>query len=180
MMNVRLLDAADAAAFQALRLAGLRDHPENFGASHDKERQQSLDAVAERLASGPDRAIFGAEIDGVLVGLIGVYREASQKQAHKGGIWGMYVDPAYRGKGIAAALVQCVLAFAAERDGWLQIKLSANAANIAAIRLYEAHGFVQYGLERGALMVDGVLHDEVLMQVELSTPSATHDVAQAA
>jgi len=179
-MKVRLLDAADAAAFHTLRLAGLRNHPENFGASYDKERQQSLDAVAERLASGPDRAIFGAEIEGVLVGVIGVYREASQKQAHKGGIWGMYVDPAHRVKGIAAALVQRVLAFAAERDGWLQIKLSANAANTAAIRLYEAHGFKQYGLERGALMVDGVLHDEVLMQVELSAPTATPDMAQAA
>ena len=179
-MKVRVLDAADAVAFQALRLAGLRDHPENFGASHDKERQQSLDAVAERLAPGPDRAIFGAEIDGVLVGVIGVYREASQKQAHKGGIWGMYVNPAYRGKGIAAALVQRVLAFAAKREGWLQIKLSANAANTAAIRLYETHGFVQYGLERGALMVDGVLHDEVLMQVELFTPATTHGAAQAA
>ena len=179
-MRVFTLAPSDAPAFQALRLAGLRDHPENFGASHDKERQQSLDAVAERLAPGPDRAIFGAEIEGALVGVIGVYREASQKQAHKGGIWGMYVDPAHRGKGIAAALVQRVLAFAAERDGWLQIKLSANAANTAAIRLYEAHGFVQYGLERGALMVEGVLHDEVLMQVELSTPPATQDVAQAA
>ena len=179
-MRVFTLAPSDAAAFQALRLAGLRDHPENFGASHDKERQQSLDVVAERLAPCPDRAIFGAEIDGALVGLIGVYREASQKQAHKGGIWGMYVDPVYRGKGIAAALVRRVLVFAAEREGWLQLKLSANAANTAAIRLYEAHGFVQYGLERGALMVDGVLHDEVLMQVELSMPAATHDPAQAA
>ena len=179
-MRVFTLAPSDAPAFQPLRLAGLRDHPENFGASYDKEQQQSLDAVAERLTPGADRAIFGAEIDGVLVGVIGVYREASQKQAHKGGIWGMYVDPAYRGKGIAAALVQRVLAFAAEREGWLQIKLSANAANTAAIRLYETHGFVQYGLERGALMVDGVLHDEVLMQVELSAPTATHDLAQAA
>lgn len=179
-MRVFTLAPSDAPAFQALRLAGLRDHPENFGASHDKEQQQSLDAVAERLGPGPDRAVFGAEIDGVLVGVIGVYREASQKQAHKGGIWGVYVDPAYRGKGIAAALLQRVLAFAAERDGWLQLKLSVNAANTAAIRLYASHGFVQYGLEPGALMVNGVRHDEVLMQVELSAPAATHDAAQAA
>ncbi|QEI05288.1 GNAT family N-acetyltransferase [Pigmentiphaga aceris] len=170
-MRVRQLATNDAAAFQALRLAGLRDHPENFGASYEAERQQSLDAVATRLTPGPDRAVFGAEIDGVLVGVIGVYREAGLKQAHKGGIWGMYVDANYRGKGIAAALLQRVLSFATERDGWRQIRLSANAANTAAIRLYASHGFVQYGVERGALLVDGVLHDEVLMQYDLPMPT---------
>jgi RimJ/RimL family protein N-acetyltransferase len=41
------------------------------------------------------------------------------------------------------------------------------AADAAAIALYEAQGFVRYGLEPGALLVDGVLHDEVLMQRRL-------------
>jgi ribosomal protein S18 acetylase RimI-like enzyme len=162
-----MLTPADAAAFHALRLAGLRDHPENFGASHEKESRQSLDAVAERLLAGPDHAVFGAEVDGRLVGLIGIYRETGAKQAHKGGIWGMYVAPGCRGRGIAAALLDEALAFASAREGWLQVRLSANVANAAAIGLYAGRGFVQYGLESGALRVDGVLHDEVLMQREL-------------
>lgn len=166
-MLIRQLTPDDAAAFKALRLAGLREHPESFGATYERELQQSLDEVAKRLAPGPDRAVFAAEVDGALAGLIGIYREASLKQSHKGGIWGMYVDPAHRGRGIAAALLQRALAFAAERAGWWLVKLSANAANTAAIKLYESHGFVQYGREPGALLVEGVLHDEVLMQCEL-------------
>jgi RimJ/RimL family protein N-acetyltransferase len=166
-MHIRPLTPADAAAFHALRLAGLRDHPENFGASVEHERQQPIAAVAERLAAGPDRAVFGAELDGRLVGVIGIYRDAGSKQAHKGGIWGMYVDPAHRGHGIAAALVGQALAFAASCEGWMLVRLSVNAANAAAIALYEAQGFVRYGLEPGALLVDGVLHDEVLMQRRL-------------
>lgn len=166
-MAVRMLASYDADAFRTLRLTGLRDHPENFGASYEQERQQPPDAFARRLAAGPDRAVFGAEVDGKLIGVIGIYREAGQKQAHKGGIWGMYVDPAHRGQGLAAALLQRALAFAAEQDGWLLLRLSVNAANSAAIKLYQTHGFVQYGLERCALLVDGVLHDEVLMQCDV-------------
>ena len=173
-MHIRQLTADDAAAFQALRLAGLRDHPENFGASLEREQRLSLDAVGERLTPGPSQAVFGADADGRLVGVIGIYRDVGLKQAHKGGIWGMYVDPAHRGRGIAAALVKRALTFAAGCEGWRQVRLSVNVANAAAIALYEAHGFVRYGLEPGALLVDGVLHDELLMQHLLSAacPSA--------
>jgi RimJ/RimL family protein N-acetyltransferase len=167
-MHIFQLTPSHAADFKTLRLTGLRDHPESFGASYEKEFQQPLDEVAQRLTPGPDRAVFGAQLDGKLVGVIGIYRESNGKQAHKGGIWGMYVDPAQRGQGIAAALLDRALAFAAAQDGWLLVKLSANAANTAAIKRYASRGFVQYGLERGALLVDGVLHDEVMMQVDLS------------
>ncbi len=44
-----------------------------------------------------------------------------------------------------------------------QITLTVTANNEAAVGLYRAAGFEAYGLERCALMVDGVMYDNVHM-----------------
>ena len=47
--------------------------------------------------------------------------------------------------------------------GLRKITLGVNAANPAAIALYEAAGFESFGVEPGFLLVDGALQDEVHM-----------------
>ena len=56
-----------------------------------------------------------------------------------------------------------VLEFAESIHGMRQVHLRVNAANSAAIALYEAVGFRSFGLERGAMLIDGELHDEIMM-----------------
>ena len=48
-----------------------------------------------------------------------------------------------------------------------EVRLSVVSSNAAAVRFYEAAGFVAYGLEPRALKVAGVYHDEVLMAARL-------------
>jgi RimJ/RimL family protein N-acetyltransferase len=48
-----------------------------------------------------------------------------------------------------------------------QLNLGVNANNAAAIRLYESLGFKAFGHEAGAMLVDGVLHDEVHLSLRL-------------
>lgn len=166
-MPVRLLAPPDAPAFQRLRLAGLRDCPSAFGASYDEERGIPAATVAERLAPKPDRGVFGAFEDEELVGMAGLGREDMTKLAHKAFVWGVYVDPAARGKGISRALLQAAVAFAAAVPGLRQVNLSVNAGNTAAVRLYESLGFTQIGLEPCSLYVDGTFHDELQMALRL-------------
>ncbi len=40
------------------------------------------------------------------------------------------------------------------------MNLGVNTKNRAAISLYKKLGFIEYGLERGYLLVGGELHDE--------------------
>ncbi len=61
----------------------------------------------------------------------------------------MYVRPEARGSGLAASLVQRVIAHA--RTLVEEICVTVVASNAAAHRLYRANGFEQYGLERRAL-----------------------------
>ena len=49
-----------------------------------------------------------------------------------------------------------------------QVNLGVSAGNHAALALYERLGFVAFGVERGFLLLDGVLYDEVQMACVLA------------
>ncbi|MDH4060174.1 MAG: GNAT family N-acetyltransferase [Aquincola sp.] len=165
--TIRRLAPDDAAAFKALRLAGLLDLPSAFGSSHAEECDTPLAELAQRLAPAPDCAVFGAFERGQLLGLAGLRRERMAKAAHKAVVWGMYVAPHARRRSIGRALLAAAIELARSAPGLLQVNLSVNADNTAALALYESAGFRAYGRERGALLVDGVLHDEILMSLSL-------------
>jgi RimJ/RimL family protein N-acetyltransferase len=48
-------------------------------------------------------------------------------------------------------------------DGVVRVYLGVNAANVAAIALYEGAGFTRFGLERDFMRVDGIPQHEVHM-----------------
>ncbi len=162
-MELRILQAGDAAAFTALRLTALRECPTAFSSSYEEECDIPLEQAAERLAPDEDRAVFGAFDGDLLVGTLGLYRENRRKLAHKAVIWGVYLAPAYRGRGVARRLLERALAHAAAMPNLLKLTLGVNTANAAAVALYESAGFEPFGLERGFMLVDGVLHDELHM-----------------
>jgi ribosomal protein S18 acetylase RimI-like enzyme len=111
--------------------------------------------------------VIGAFSGERLVGVVGIHREGLQKQAHKASLWGMYVAGPARGAGTGRALVGEALSFANSRLGVRQVNLGVNATNTAALRLYQLLGFEQFGFERGFMLLDGVLHDEIHMVCQL-------------
>lgn len=77
-VEIRSLEAHDAAIFQDLRLRALEDDPASFLASREEEAGVSLDDVRERLRANHgrvDEVVLGAFCEGSLVGMIGLYRE---------------------------------------------------------------------------------------------------------
>jgi len=162
--TLRVLEAEDAVAFQAVRLRALREHPTAFAASPEDEAVTPLETVAAQIAAGADAAVLGAfDADARLVAIAGVQREAGAKLAHKACLWGVYVVPQARGQGLGRLLVGEALAHAARELGVRQVNLGVAAANAAARALYESLGFEPFGLERAYLMHDGVPHDELHM-----------------
>lgn len=95
--------------------------------------------------------------------MVGVFRGAQPKIAHIATIWGMYVQQAARGSGLAPALVRAAIAAAGEVA---QIRLTVAAGNSAALRLYQAAGFRAWATDHDALRIDGRPVDEILMRLD--------------
>ncbi|KNZ34073.1 MAG: hypothetical protein AD742_01155 [Methylibium sp. NZG] len=169
-MHLRALTPLDAPAFVALRLRGLRECPEAFASSAEEEVDRPLAQVEVCLQPDPASIVVGAFDRETLCAIAGLQREAMRKLSHKAYLWGVYVAPEARGRGVGAALLQFVLDHAADVMGVRQVNLGVNTRNLAALALYEKLGFKSYGLERDFLQMDGVLHDEHQMVCPVTGP----------
>jgi ribosomal protein S18 acetylase RimI-like enzyme len=163
LIQIRELVSKDADVFQALRLAALRECPSAFASSYEEEHQTQIAVVAESLVAKADRCMLGAWLGSELVGILGLQREEMRKLAHKAFIWGMYVAPGARRRGVGRQLIDQALVRARSMNGVRQVNLGVNATNAEAIALYEAAGFTKFGIERGFMLLDGELHDELHM-----------------
>ena len=168
-INIRRLTSADAAAYRDIRLAGLRETPEAFGSTFERENTQPLAWFCDRLR---DSQVFGAFRSTELLGVAGFRICNGEKERHKGMLWGMYVRPDARKAGVGRQLVEAVIDHA--RDRVEVIQLSVVSGNERARRLYASLGFVEYGIEKKSLKQDGRYYDEILMALDLNAdPDST-------
>ena len=173
-MHIRRLTPADASVYQAVRLAALKELPTAYGSSYAEEKDAPLAVLEGILANKPDRGTFGAFRACQLVGLVSVAREAQANMSHKGLVWGMYVRPDLRGQGLGRELLLKAIAHARSMPGLLQVNLAVGATNVPALRLYESLGFRAFGVEAGAMLVQGQPVDEIHMQLRLAPLDASH------
>jgi ribosomal protein S18 acetylase RimI-like enzyme len=157
-ISVRRLLPAEAETFRAIRLEALATYPDAYATTLAKQTGDPLDHFAESLRNA---AVFGVFLEGGIVGMAGLYREAGERKQHRGVLWGMYVRPATQGQGLGRALLRAVLDHA--RGEVDQVLLQVVSDNGRAVRLYESEGFVSYGLERRALKLGERYLDEYMM-----------------
>ena len=130
-LSIRELTLADAPSYRDIRLEGLRLAPEAFGSSYEEEISRSDEEFARRItgrpgimfggfdpgAAGAAGAAAGAAGAAGLVGTAGCYCDNAVKSRHKLLLVGMYVRPAYRGRGLGARLIERILQHAREIGG---------------------------------------------------------------
>ncbi len=163
-MDLRLLTPDDAEAFWHLRLEALRNDPASFADSAEEHLETTVATARERLSKNDATSNFlvGMFEEGKLAATAGFYRYTHNKERHKGHIWGVYVRPESRGKGVGSALMKEIVRRARELKGLEQITLVASA-NFPAQRLYQAIGFESYGIEPHSLRIGEQYVDDVLM-----------------
>lgn len=152
---------ADAEAFRALRLQALHDHPEAYAADYAPQVELPISAWVDRLRSAP---IYFAmdEVSGSLMGMAGIFPGNSTKTRHRATIWGVYVRPECRGRGIAGQLVKACVDWAAQQSLRF-VTLAVVTTNLAAVNAYKRCGFAIYGVEPDGICVDGTYFDEFNM-----------------
>lgn len=160
-IEIKELGAHDAEDFFKLRLRGLKEEPHAFTSSYEESAAEDISNVAKRLVSNENSFVLGVYDQSKLVGVTGFYRyKDGIKVAHKGVVWGVYLLPEYRGKGIAKRLLLEVIAKVRGLPGIELVHLGVNPANPPVVKLYESVGFSKWGSELHALKVDGQYVDE--------------------
>lgn len=166
-VHIRAATLADTTAYRELRLTALRDSPIAFSADYQKNLNEPLKSWEERLAMHPDEAtIFFAEHNKTLIGMTGIFRGGSPKTRHAATVWGVYVQPEWRGLHIAEELIKACLAWARATQIVIA-RLGVAAANTSAVRCYERSGFQIYATESRALYHDGKYYDFYSMSCSL-------------
>jgi RimJ/RimL family protein N-acetyltransferase len=168
MVTARLLDPHDAGQFKALRLLAVDNSPTAIWPTRQEEMARSIEEIAARIHSTPTQAVFGAFEGEVLAGITGVRREPLCQVNHKATIWGVFVNPSYRGRGIAQTLLSAATVHASKEWDTIQLMLCVNAENLPAKRLYASHGFQTFGLEPRAMKVGDRFYDEEHMCKQLA------------
>jgi len=157
-LSAERLGVDDADALRAIRLEALRAHPEAFCSDPDVVEAFTREHWVDGLAKG---TWFGVRKDGALVGIAAFTRPGSKKLSHTGELSAMYVRDDMRGKGAADALIRGIIGLAVSEV--IQIKLTVNAGNARAVKLYERHGFRIVGRIPRVIRVGERLYDELVM-----------------
>lgn len=167
-MTIRILNESDAQMYQELRLSALKINPEAFGSTYEREVKFTLETVVERLKPNDDKFVLGALEDrNLLVGIVTFMRESSPKTAHKGNVYGMFVEPEMQGRGLGKSLLLELIRKAKNCNGLEQINLTVVSSNEPAKKLYKSIGFQVYGVEKNALKFSGEYFDEDLMVLKI-------------
>jgi RimJ/RimL family protein N-acetyltransferase len=166
---IRELRESDLPAYLVLRAEALVAEPLAFTSSPEDDTASTLPSLRQQLLRIPDWMLFVAVEDEQMVGSVGMVRRHHRKAAHKMNVWGMYVSPTHRGRGIATALLKAAIDHARSMRAISSIELGVTASASTAKRLYERAGFRAWGAEPDALRFDGVSVTEYHMSLRFET-----------
>lgn len=170
-MEIRTLTERDAQTLWDLRMRALQTEPWSFVDSPEELRGISPEEFASRLrANSSENFVIAAFEQQAAVGMVGFYRELPLKRRHKGWIWGVFVAPETRRRGIARMLMQDAIARATSLHGLEIILLTVSVNQPAPRNLYVSLGFCSIGIEAKGLKIGNEHVDEEHLVLSLSDP----------
>jgi ribosomal protein S18 acetylase RimI-like enzyme len=163
-ITIRPIRSDDVEAFKALRLEALKSHPSAFGSDYHESLCAPESFWRERMQPTFDNTgrIFLADAGEQLAAMTGVLRDKGAKVDHSAFIWGVYVRPAFRGRGLAERLIRSVIEWC-ESEKVRIVRLTVVTTNLSAIRCYKRCGFEEVGVQPEVIRVGDTYHDELLM-----------------
>ena len=133
-MTARVRRAAfgDEPRLLDVRVRALTDDPYAFGSTLEDERARKPEAWARWIAPGATFLVEGGH------GIVAGYHDPEDAAiVHLVSMW---VAPALRGSGAADALIEALMAWAADEKA-REVRLHVVHDNVRALRVYERNGF---------------------------------------
>ena len=118
--------------------------------------RQAMERYFKGVLLVPERALFGARLDGVLVGSAQLVRPPrnNEAQAFAAQVMHSFVAPYARGHGIARSLMLRVEE-GARALGYHVLNLDVRATQEAALRMYDSMGYTRWGEHPLYARIDG-------------------------
>jgi len=171
-IDIRLLGAADAAPYRALRLDSLRNFQFAHAPAYEDALAQPESWHADRLAR-PDYTWFGAFDGALLVGAICLRAQAGSRLRHSASLNSLMVARSHQRGGIGRLLTAHLIDHARAQGHLRRLTLTLIDGNDPARRLYDAFGFQPFGVEPDAIFHEGgyrAIHHLHLPLVSQATP----------
>ena len=163
--QIRRMTAMDAEAFSALRRKVTQANPVPMGLTMEEELARPIQGFRDQLSYPDPNAAFGAFVQGELVASAAVaWPSKLPSSRHKTKLWGVFVAPSHRGRGIGRKVVTEAVRHAFE-NGVRRVNLQVFVPNPEAVQLYLSMGFVEYGREPEAIFLGGTYYDGVHMSL---------------
>jgi RimJ/RimL family protein N-acetyltransferase len=167
---VRRIRAEEWKAHRALRLKALANDRIAFGSSSERESEYSEAEWRERtekgarstssslwVAEAPNRGLVGMAVGALVEGRLWIF--------------GMWIEPGWRGRGTGGALLDSAIAWLHQQRPAQPIFLDVNPRQTVAVRLYESRGFRATGRSKE------LDHSPGEIAVEMCAPPNTTDSA---
>ena len=151
---------------RTLRLEALEKEPTAFGKSYKEECDMTEEDWRKKSVTKNGNKLI-AYLDGEPVGMVEYYFETLQKLKHIATIYSMYVRPEYRQQKIGKKLLEQALEDIKQNEKVEKVKLLVNSSNEGACQFYRNFGFQDTGIFHKEMKVDGVLYDEIAMELFL-------------
>ena len=158
-LTIRDAGEADAAAIVSIYNQGIADRIATLETEErtPEERKQWL------AARGPRHPVLVAEMDGTVVGWGSLNQFNPRKAYDFVADFSVYVERAWRGKGVGGALLRALIARAKQLD-YHKLVLSAFPWNAAGMTLYQRYGFRTVGIYKEQGLLDGEWVDTIIME----------------
>ncbi|QQO20736.1 GNAT family N-acetyltransferase [Bradyrhizobium diazoefficiens] len=157
-VEFRQIEIADTDAFRAAMDVVARER--KYIALLEAPPIEQVRAFVKRNVERGYPQIIAVEA-GAVVGWCNVPPSGRTVSAHVGDLF-MGLLPDFRGRGLGEKLLREAIQ-ASDAFGFRRIELGVFATNTAAAALYRKVGFVEEGVKRMAILLDGIHHDEIIM-----------------
>jgi ribosomal protein S18 acetylase RimI-like enzyme len=146
-VEIRRLGLGDGVLLRDVRLRALQDAPYAFSSWVEREVAYTPEFWESRVAqsaSGRDGAVFVAVENELCLGMAGGFFAGTERETAT--LWGMWVDPSARRRGLGRELAEALSAWA-RGCGARRLRLAVTDCDASrpAASLYRALGFVETG-----------------------------------
>ena len=107
--------------------------------------------------------IFVVEDEDRWVAMVGCL--ADEEDCSVATLWGMWVEPGARGRGVGERLVATIVEWTRQRGAVARLELGVRPANRSAVSLYERAGFMVSGAPRAVAGDDSVLETPMTLSL---------------